>query len=340
MRKGTLDDAILRDSTVGLHGTSGSPNYGHDFIPPDMANEFIAWMRELTFCRQLFRTEPMKGPTRDIPRLLGGLKVYKQTAVGKTAPSTRFTTDTLTLTAGKLLARCIIDEDFIDDSLFDVTQLVKDDFAAAMGEAEEETMMIGDPTYANVTATEANVTDVVWFENEDHRLLFWGLLSYAADDGGVNVPMVNAGSAEISLEVIVECLYRLGKYGKNQPGLALLLNPWSASQLMLEDRLVTKDVMGDQATLVTGVVGKLFNTIDVINSAYCNNPTVASGEGLLVLKKNVIIGDRRLIRVRVAPWWDDEIMKVIVSERIAFAWERDAAMCYLMGLTVPTDYGS
>jgi HK97 family phage major capsid protein len=342
MKKGTLEDAIRRDvdAQVGLHGADTSPHYGRDFVPPDVANEFIDWVREQQFCRQLFRNIPMKGPTRDIPRLFGALKVYKQPTIGGTARSTKFTTDTLTLTAEKLMAKCVLDEDFIDDSQFDVVSMGKDHFAAAVAEAEEEAFMIGDPTYANVSSDEDDVNNVVWLEDEDHRLLFNGLLSYAANDAGVNVPAVNADGNEISLDYIIECLYKLGKYGKNQPGLSLLLNSWSATQLMLDDKLITKDVMGDQATLVTGVVGKLFNTIPVVNTSYANTPTVASGEGILVLNKNVLIGDRRAIRMRVVPWADDEIVKIIVSERIAFAWERDAAMCYLYGLKVPAGYGS
>ena len=80
------------------------------------------------------------------------------------------------------MTKLVLTEEVIEDAAFDMKGITKNHLALTMAEAEEETMIVGDPDHAT-TAVEANATEATWF-NRDHRLAFYGLLTLAGDVAG------------------------------------------------------------------------------------------------------------------------------------------------------------
>ena len=317
--------------TVDVYETAASPNQGRDFLATPLANQFIDWIHDLNYMRQIARPVKMTTQTLTYPRLLSGPKVYFQATEGATGNYTNITTDNLVLTAKKFMSLIRFSTEVLEDAAFDMAGIVKSHFAAKFADCEEETMMIGNPSYGTTTATEADETATTWY-TKSHKLAFWGILSYLYNNTPHGAAHVNAGGADMDVPVIREAIYKMGKYGRVYDNIICVLNPWSGSQLIGSTYLMTLDKYGPNATIFTGEIGKLYGKIRVIVSPYCGNPGVATGEGMMFHKENLILGDRRLYSLKTAEWIDDDIIKMAMTARLDFKWERTDAMVYIHNL--------
>jgi hypothetical protein len=332
----SLEDAIRKALTVA-GDTAGK---GADFIPTPLATEFIGFVRDENFCRQLFTSVPMTAPTRDYPKILGGSKVYYQSAEGGTVSSTlnQFKTGTVRLEAKKFMTEVILSEEVIEDSTDtgDIEMIVQDHFIAQLAAAEEEVMIAGNPAHTPTTATEASADETTWY-TKDHRLAFYGLLTLAADiTGDLNLGTraanrVNAGALDMSATIVRNAIYNMGKYGRTMSNLVLMINPWSISQLLDDSKLTTLEKYGPNATIFTGEVGKLWGKVTVINS-----PFVTDGYGVITHKSNPMIGDRRLIKVARDVMVSEDARKFVLSERMDFQVQYLDALCQIYNLDLPS----
>lgn len=328
MKKG-LNDAIMK----ALSTAAGA---GGDFLPTPLATEFIKYVFDQNFLRQAFTAVPMESKTRDYPKILGGTKVYYQSTEGGTANNTSINTGTIRLEAKKLMAQMSASEEVIEDAQNDMEMIVKDHFAATLAAAEEEAMIVGDPAHSPTTAVEANATPTTWY-TKDHRLTFYGLLSLAGDISGSlendtrAANRVNASGADMSTAIARQAMYNLGKYGRVMQNLILILNPWSANQLMDDPKLVTLEKYGPNATIFTGEFGKLYGKVAVINSAYCTD-----GYGVITHKGNPLIGDRRRVKIKQMEWIQDDTRIYVITERLDFTVQYKAALAQIYGLDTPS----
>ena len=323
-----LDEALVK----ALSTASGA---GGDFLPLPLANEFISYVWDENFMRQAFKTTPMTSKTKDYPKILGGTKVYYQSTEGGEATETSMDTATLRLTAKKFMAQIKISEEVIEDAAFNMEEITQDHFGQTLGAAEEEAMIVGDPDHSPTTSTEANATDTTWF-TKDHRMIFYGLLTLASDIAGSidnetrAANRVDAGGNDFSTAVARQAMYNLGKYGRVFTNLVLIINPWSANQLLDDTKLVTLEKYGPKATIFTGEIGKLYGKMRVINSAYCTD-----GYGILTHQKNPLIGDRRAIKLKSEDIIQNDQRRYVISERLDFLVQHKTALCQIFDLYMP-----
>lgn len=295
------------------------------FLDTELVSTYIDLVRERNTVRNLFRVVPMKAKTRTIPKLSTATKVYYQSTEGAEGQETSFTSTQLTLTAKKLMSWIEISEETFEDSVGDMKSTIMNMFARGMSDGEEEAFLIGDVDYPNTTATEASATSTLWF-NKDAKLAFDGILTIGIESG---TRQVVAGN--MTVDVAREGIYRMGLYGKRNKDLVQYLNPWSANQLMGDEKLITVDKYGVGATVLTGEIGKLFNQIRTFDSDY-----IPDTKGCICNKEYIIIGDRRKVKIA-----DDVVIKNdtvlwAITERIALEAEHDSAIVALTRLTAPT----
>lgn len=327
--KMSLKDALKK----ALSTTAGS---GGDFLPTPLANQFIKHVRDKNFLRQAFTTTTMTSKTKDYPKVLGGTKVYYQATEGGTANKTSMNTGTIRLTAKKFLAQIDMSTEVIEDASSDMKSVVRNNFIDQFSEAEEEAMIVGNPDHAT-TAVEASADDTTWF-SKDHRLAFYGLLTLASDIAGEidddtrAANRVNAAGLDMSTALARQAMFNLGKYGRVMQNLILIVNPWSANQLLDDTNLITVDKYGAKATIMTGEFGSLYGKIKVINSAFCTN-----GYGVMTHKSNPLIGDRRRIKIKEAEWISDDVIYYVLSARLDFTVNYKGALCQLHNLDEPSD---
>jgi hypothetical protein len=328
--KKSLVDAIKKAITTAASN-------GGDFLPQPLANYYIDMVREKNWCRQLFRTEPMSSKTKDIPKLLSGTKVYKQPTEATAGISTGIKTGSLQLLAKKFMATAEISNEVIEDAAFEIISIVKNDFAAALGSAEEEAMILGDPDHSPTTNTEADATDSTWF-SKDPKLQFYGLLTLASDISGSLTDdtraanRVNADGADMSTAIGRLAKYNLGKYGRNFNDLVLILNPWSCNQLLDDQKIVTLEKYGPNATIFSGEIGKLYGKLIVIESNF-----MTDGYGVITHQQNPIIGDRRLITLKSKDYIENDSQLYVITSRMDFNVQYKSALCQIYNLDTPSE---
>lgn len=324
-----LNQAIKK----ALNTTAGS---GGDFLPTPLATKFISYVRDKNFFRSTFPTTTMKTKTKDYPKVLGNTKVYYQPTEGGTANKTNMKTGTIQLSAKKFMAQIDMTEEVLEDAEGDFKSVVRNHFAEQLAAAEEEAMISGDASHAT-TSTESAATDTNWFEN-DHRLIFNGLLTLASDIAGViendtrAANRVNASGVDMSTAIGRQAMFNLGKYGRVMSDLILILNPWSANQLLDDTALKTIDKYGSKATIVSGEIGALYGKIKVINSPYCTD-----GYGVMTHKSNPLTGDRRKVRIKEDENISDDIRFFVITSRIDFTVLYKGALCQIYNLDTPSD---
>lgn len=321
MKVGSLED-ILGKMTKAFTTIAGS---GGDFLPSPLASEFIDFIRDKNFLRQMFRTVTMISKTRDVPKILDAMDVYYESAENTDAVETDFATGTIQFVAKKFFAYARMSSEEIEDAAFDMDVILRDAFTAACAEHEEKAMVAGDTTHTATSATPAAGTDANWYA-KDSRLIYDGLLKLGGDISDAAAPL-DCGGASMSATLIRMAMYRLGKYGRVMQNLVLILNPWSANQLLDDSKLVTLDKYGPQATIFTGEIGKLYGKVIVINSSHMDDTY-----GVITHTSNPVIGDRRLIKIELEREAKKDATDYVLSERHDFKVEHGDAICKLYNL--------
>lgn len=300
-------------------------NVANPFLPAPLAATFIDIVTEFNNFRRIFRSMKMNSATRTIPKILTGTEVFYQPYEATEGVETNFTSGNIQLVAKKLFAWLEISEETFEDGVVDMRSMIRMLFARGMGISEERAFLVGDVDHTPLTATKSAASGNLWY-NKDARLAFDGLVTIGRESGTQQT--VNGAA---TVEVFGEAIYRLGLYAKRFSELISFVNPWSANQLLRDDKLMTVDKYGAKATLYTGEIGRIYGKWVIINSDY-----VPSGQAVSTVRDNVIIGDRR--RVKFA---EDQAVKNdstiwAISERVDMEVEYDDAVLFMGGLQKPT----
>jgi hypothetical protein len=315
--------ALLQKAVTIGDGQAG--NVANPFLPAPLAAAFIDIVTENNTFRTMFRSQPMNSRTRTIPKILTGTDVYYQPYEATEGEETSFTASTIELVAKKLFAWIEISEETFEDGVGDMRSMIRMLFARGMGIAEEKTFLTGDVDHTPTTAIKANASGNTWY-NKDARLAFDGILTIGRESGTKQV--VNGAA---TVDVFGEGIYRLGLYAKNTQRLISYVNPWTANQLLRDSDLKTVDKYGSKATIVTGEIGEIFNKWKIINSDY-----IPDGLGVTTHRDNVIIGDRRRIKMAEDMVVKNDSVVWAISERVAMEVEYDDAVLLMQGFSKPS----
>lgn len=293
-----------------------------DFLPTIVAAEFIKYVRDRNVMRQNFRTIPMPSATFNVPRVATGMSMYF-VSEGTTAPQTEIASGVMALVAKKLFAQVLVNIELIEDATADMAALLREDFIDAMARGEERAMIQGDDDHTPTTATEGSATSTTWYEL-DTRLAFNGALALA--EAGAAPDAIAAGSANMTTSHINQMRYALGKYGRYATDLVAIINPVSAKHLREDEKIVTIDKFGPQATIKKGFVTTVYG-IPVIESGH-----VPDGYAFCCPVWNLVIGDRRQVKVKEEEEIASDQQRIVISERIAFNIRQPDAIIEISGL--------
>ena len=327
-----LDDAIKKVMGINVEKSIDSNDLNADWLPVELAKEFIDIVREKNWCRQLFKTINMPGATFDIPKLSSDASVYYVSSEN-TAPTAESkpawaAAGSVRLIAKKIMAYVTVSNEVDEDSRIAIVPIVRDSFAASMAAAEEKAFIQGD--------------DALGWAAGDVRKAFDGLVNLAGKSLDVETK-AKTGGLEVWEKAVELARYELGVYGRDPRSLILLVNPYSAALIRQYDKLLTLDKYGPKATIFNGEIGKLMG-ITVIEHPYIpednstpvttyDTPGVADkGVALLLRKDSPLIGDRRKVRFDHDKVVSTDSVMIAVSERIGFAVQEANAICLLSGL--------
>lgn len=149
--------AIFHRDEVALKALSeGVPADGGYTVPQDFYNRLLEEIMEQNVMRPLVTVVPMKTNVLTLTMIDHGPEVY-WTSEGATKTTTTADFTQPTITAYKLAAIIYLTDELIDDSAFDLTQVLVRRFALKMAEAEERAIVagtgVGQPTGIFVAAT-------------------------------------------------------------------------------------------------------------------------------------------------------------------------------------------
>jgi len=308
---GSLEDALEKSQST-------ASGVGGDFLPLPLAKEFISLVTDKNWVRQICRVVPMGSMTLDFPKILSGPSVYYESGQNAQAIETTMTTGSIRLTAKKLFAQMKTSEELFEDAAFDMDTIIKDLFVNSMADEEEESFVIGDDAHTATAATVAAATAANWY-TKDNRLIFDGLLTLASATGAAT--SVNLGGNSFAATYVREAMYNLGVYARAFKDVIILLNPWSANELLDDAKIVTLEKYGPRATIFTGEIGKLYGQTTILTS-----PNLPDGSGVFFHRGNPLIGDRRLVRLRGEDVIEYDQRRIVLSSRLDFVVQYAAAV--------------
>ena len=306
-------------------GAGQVDNVANPFLPAPLAATFIDIVTENNNFRKVFRSMNMNSATRSIPKILTGTEVYYQPNEATEGDDTSFTAGNIQLIAKKLFAWIEISEETFEDGVLDMRTMIRNLFARGMGISEEKAFLQGDVNHSPTTAVKANATATTWY-TKDARMAFDGIITIGKESGTKQV--VNGAA---TVDVFGEAIYRLGLYAKAFSDLVSFVNPWSCNQLLRDENLLTVDKYGVKATILRGEIGRIYNMWKIINSDY-----VPLGQAASTHVQNVIIGDRRRIKLAEDNIVKNDSVVWAISERVAMEVEYDDAILFMQGLQKPS----
>lgn len=283
---------------------------GQEFIPTKYSAEIIRAVYEKSWHRRVFNTYVMDKLKERIPRFTKRWDAtYLNSSITSTDPanqipleSTASSTDYLELELKTLAVNLMIDNKFLTyNANPQVEQLLKEDLANALFEAEMNAIINGDTAG---THQDSDVTSAT-----DPRKAFDGLRKVATTT-------VDAGNAAFSFTHLNKAIKALGRYARGQyENLALIVSPTAAQHVREWAEVVTMEKFGPNATVVKGEIGKVMN-ISVIETDFVREDLNASGvydgtttdrtEAILVNTKEVFLGVPRYVeRTLQVKKWDD-----------------------------------
>lgn len=334
----SLDNAIRKAIGVKLQKVATGVTSGDvgDFVPVAYADEFIDLIRERNYLRQLFPVINMPAKTLNIPRLDTDATVYyisdELTAPTAQSEPAFAAGGSVQLVAKKLMAYVDVSNDVEENSKIALLPIVKRSFAEAMAKAEEENMLVGN----GLKDDGAGTIGAAWTfaVAQDRRKALNGFASIAA-------PAIRTYATGWT-ETVNLARYALGVYGRDVRDLVLFVNTYGGATLRYEDELKTVDKYGPNATVLTGELGKFFGItaiehpylpLDATQAAIANIYTHAANKGnAFLMKKDAgVIGDMRKVKFAQDEIVATDAVRVVISERLAFAIPRAAAICRIMG---------
>ena len=198
--------------------------------------------------------------TFSIPARTADLTAYL-IAPAADAVESAITAGKVSFTVSKFKTFTTIADETNKEIVASVVDLSKKELVRGIARGYEDAVINGDTTFATANSP---------------KKAFDGLRKIA------NANATDMGGAAVTIEKINETRKSMGSYGINPSRLAMIVNPNVFYQLLtVTDAngnlvMLTADKMGNDATLRTGVVGRIFG-IDVVVSEYIANNLETSG---------------------------------------------------------------
>ena len=311
MRNPSLDTVIRAMDTQQSGG-------GADWIMTGFSPDVVLDVSLDRKVSSLFERVPMPGNPYKFPIAGGDPTAYvtpENTAdTGQT--SVKFSdagTAGVTFTAKKISVAIRTSDEFQQDSIADVERYVNQKILKGLINGEENALING--SLAG-THPDADTTG-----SDDVRKSFNGLRSLA-----IAGAKIDGGSGSL-ITAIRAARSRMGRYGADPNKLAIIASTSGHIRLLEEGAVLTRDKFGDNATVITGELGKV-DGMPLVVSQYLRDDLNATGvydgttttktQLLIVYRGAFAIGDRLTVQLeaeREAKYGQDVL---IGRERIDF----------------------
>lgn len=214
----------------------------------------------------------------------------------------------VTLSAKKLRSRIVFSGEIEEDAIIAQIPWYRSLLIEGMSNALADAIINGDDSStARLDNTASSLTHfgkACPAAGVDARLVWDGLRWMAANNTATPATEIDAAGADLSSSLIGSVWATMGEYGVNAGDqLLTICSPTGYINLVQDSNFITKDLMGDMATLLTGSIGKVWNIPVMVSRRYPQNMTAtdekigAAGStktGALVVRRDkCVLGNRR-----------------------------------------------
>jgi HK97 family phage major capsid protein len=242
-------------------------------------------------------------------------------------------TGNFTLTAKKIAGRTIFSEELSEDSIVPVLPLVSNNIVIAIGTAIEDAVINGDDSG---THQDSDITDS-W----EAAKAWKGYRKLAKTGAKISLATFNG-------DTLSSVRGAMGKYGIQPSKLALVcgINTYLNKLLNLKDdqnnpMVTTIDKYGASATILKGELGKVYGIPIIISEKVRENlnatgvydgTTVDKTQLSIVYRPGLILGDRRVLKVKTAEDINTDQTVLVATTRRACAAPYTAAADTTIGI--------
>lgn len=229
------------------------------WVAEEFSNSVIQGLElELTIAN-LFKTiqMPVNRQVLSIPARTADLTAYL-IAPGAEAVASAINDGKISFQVQKLMAYTAISDETDIEIVAAVTDLSKAELTRSLARAQEDATINGDTAFATANSP---------------KKMFNGLRKIG------NANSVDMGGLGLTVAKVNATRKAMGKWGVNPMDLAFIVNPEVFFQIMALPEFLTVDKFGVNATIHTGVVGKIFGIDVYVTSYIANTLTTAGADG-------------------------------------------------------------
>jgi len=264
--------APLQKEMIGIGATAGQ---GTEWVPTGFSSQITLLTERELRVAALFDSFDMPQNPFDWPFATENIVGQRVGDVG-TAPTTYPAmgsdygalkpTGKVTFDAAKIKSQVLLASEFGEDAIRAALPWLRSQLPQAHARALEDGIINGDDGAAHI---DEDVTEVS-LDTGTAQVLWEGLRHYVlGTDMPANMSVNGAASAGLTMHLHVPAAMKkmTAKYGGNPADLALIFSHATWANTLKNDKLITMDKLGTQATILRGQLGQIFG-IPIIVSEF------------------------------------------------------------------------
>ena len=235
------------------------------------------------------------------------------TAISEANPFADFNVQALsetkvTLEAKKARSRVVFSGEIEEDAIIAQLPWYRSLLIEGMSNALADAIINGDEAATarldNTASSDTHFGKACPAAGVDARLMWDGLRWMAQANTATPDTSIDYAGADLDAAGIGAVWATMGEYGVNaNDQLLTICSPTGYINLVQDAKFITKDLMGDMATLITGAIGKVWNIPVMVSRRYPQNLTATDQKigtsganktgAILVRRDKCILGNRR-----------------------------------------------
>lgn len=288
-----------------------------------------------------FRVIDLPNNPWEMPYQASSLTIYgvdeSTTDTASAVGASDLTFDKITFNAKKLGARVFWSRELEEDALISVLPVIREDLVRITRNGWEAAFIMGDETTANTNINEVGVAPTTTAGAKDPYLQCDGLVHNCVINHTGLLGNVNAAIDATKFHAVRELL---GKYGTRPGDLVAILPRELWYDMLVIDEVMTPDTYLNQATILTGELGRIFGIPLVVSDGLPltddngkvdgSTPANNDHKSFLIVNRpyGVIIGRRGDMRIAQEDVIDTDQTKAVVFSRYDIQFPFWAAMAY------------
>lgn len=275
---------------------------GAEWVPTGVSSTYIP---ELELDREIVgMLQPIDMPTSPYELNVAGSSIARRATENATSTEGTFVTGDLAFSAKKYQEYFLFSEEINEDSAVGIIALGQQNLTQAHLNAYEMSCINGTEIGTVHIDSDTEAGSALLAEKQFHG---WRKLAL---DNSANGSTIDFGNAAVTDAKLREMRQAFGKFGVKPSDMVWVPGSTAYLQMLATDNVVTVDKLGQNATILTGMLGS-YDGIPIVQTGYQRNTLNAAGvyDGITTDRSGMLLvhrlrwywGTRRPIRMAIRP---------------------------------------